>query len=152
MITVEDFEVFVRRSLTGVVGVIDRLDDIQINTPPASTGGSSPFGLVTHMLGACSWWVNHIVLGDAVDRDRDAEFTASGTTVELREAVVSWMAQLHEQLPRLASVTEVAGLPSTQVPLIGDWTVGACLLHVYEEVAQHLGHLEVTADLLLAET
>ena len=32
--------------------------------------------------------------------------------------------------------------------LDGEWTVGAALIHAYEELAQHLGHLEITADLV----
>ena len=57
---------------------------------------------------------------------------------------------LTDRRPVLAAATELTEIPKTQIPLAGEWTVGAALIHAYEELAQHLGHLEVTADLLLA--
>ena len=54
-------------------------------------------------------------------------------------------------VPLLDAATELTEIPQTQTPLAGEWTVGAALIHAYEELAQHLGHLEVTADLLLAD-
>ena len=61
------------------------------------------------------------------------------------------MALLEELRPEMAAATELAHTASTQTPLDGEWTVGAALIHAYEELAQHLGHLEMTADVLLAE-
>ena len=129
---------------------VDRLGDELVNEEPPLTGGSSPFALVTHILGACEWWVGHIVLGESSTRVRDDEFVASGTTAQLHTAVSAWLDTLSARKERLAATTGIAGTPTTQVPLEGEWTVGAALIHAYEELAQHLGHLEVTADLLLA--
>jgi hypothetical protein len=149
-ITIDDFEAFCRRSFHGVLRVVDRLGDTHINRRPEATGGSSPFALVTHMLGACEWWVGHLVVGDPSDRNRDAEFEASGTVADLHAAVDKWLDTLRERKPAIEAATELTGPAQTQVPLETEWTVGAALLHAYEELAQHLGHLEVTADLLLA--
>jgi hypothetical protein len=151
MITADDFEVFCRRSFTGVLRVVDRLGDDLINRRPAATGGNSPFGLVNHILGACEWWVGHVVLGVESDRVRDEEFFASGTVAELHARVDSWLATLTERKPALAAATVLRNPAETREPLVGEWTVGAALIHAYEELAQHLGHLEITADLLLAE-
>lgn len=148
-ITVDDFEVFCNRSFAGVMSVVDRLGNDLINERP-STGGSSPFALVTHILGACEWWVGHMVVGDISTRVRDDEFTASGTIADLEAAVAGWLDLLAQRKPAIALATELAGTPQTQQPLQGEWTVGAALIHAYEELAQHLGHLEITADLLLA--
>lgn len=150
-ITVDDFEVFCRRSFDGVRRVVDRLGDDLINERPRATAGNSPYALVTHIVGACEWWVGHIVLGDEIDRDRDGEFVASGTVAELHQAIAAWLDDLAERKPRLAATTELAGMPATEDPLDGEWTVGAALIHAYEELAQHLGHLEITADLLTAD-
>lgn len=148
-ITVDDFEVFCRRSFAGVLRVADRLGDDLINERPR-TGGSSPYALVTHILGACEWWVGHMVVGDVSTRVRDDEFTASGTVAELHAAIGEWLALLAERKPAIAAATELHDTPATQQPLEGEWTVGAALIHAYEELSQHLGHLEMTADLLLA--
>ena len=149
VITVEDFEVFCRRSFDGVLRVADRLGDDLINDRPHQTSGNSPFALVTHILGACEWWVGHIVLGQPSDRAREREFLATGTVADLHAAVNTWLEMLASRKPALAAATELAGIPETQTPLAGDWTVGAAMIHAYEELAQHLGHLEITAELLL---
>jgi len=149
-ITIDDFEVFCRRSFAGVLVVIDRLGDDLVNQRPVETAGSSPYALVTHIVGACEWWVGHMVVGDESNRVRDEEFTASGSVEELHALVTDWLALLHERKPAIAAATELADMPQTQTPLEGEWTVGAALIHAYEELAQHLGHLEITADLLLA--
>ena len=124
--------------------------DELINQHPPHTGGSTPYALVTHILGACEWWVGHMVAGDESHRVRGDEFTASGSVAELHAAVTDWLELLTVRRPALAAATELTEIPKTQTPLAGEWTVGAALIHGYEELAQHLGHLEVTADLLLA--
>jgi hypothetical protein len=151
MITIDDFEVFCRRSFAGVLNVVDRLGDDLINEHPRVVAGSSPYALVTHILGAVEFWVGHMVLGEDSTRVRDDEFIASGTTAELHRAVDAWLGRLAERKLRIADATELFEVPQTQTPLGGEWTVGAALIHAYEELAQHLGHLEVTADILLAE-
>ena len=151
MITIDDFEVFCRRSFAGVLSVVDRLGDDLINERPRVTAGSSPYALVTHILGAVEFWVGHMVLGEDSTRARDDEFIASGTTADLHRAVADWLDRLTERKPHIADATELFAVPQTQTPLKGEWTVGAGLIHAYEELAQHLGHLEVTADILLAD-
>ena len=149
-ITLADFEVFCRRSFAGVLAVADRLGDELINERPPLIGGNTPYELITHILGACEWWVGHMVVGDPSIRVRDDEFAAAGTVADLHVGVYEWLAALARRRSALAAATELAETPQTQTPLDGEWTVGAALIHAYEELAQHLGHLEVTADLLLA--
>ncbi len=91
-----------------------------------------------------------MVAGDESARVRDDEFIASGTVADLHLAVDTWLDLLTARRPALEAATELTEIPQTQTPLAGEWTVGAALIHAYEELAQHLGHLEVTADLLLA--
>ena len=150
-ITVDDFDVFCRRSFAGVLVVADRLGDGLINERPPLTNGTTPFALVTHILGACEWWVGHMVVGDVSDRVRDDEFIASGTVADLHSQVAAWLELLTVRKPAIVAATELAEVPQTQTPLAGEWTIGAALIHAYEELAQHLGHLEMTADLLLAD-
>ena len=82
-------------------------------------------------------------------RDRDAEFTATGQVAALaadtdrtRESLRDWVAR-----------TDPAAPPANPTSPRQDWyaaTCGGVLLHVYEELAQHRGQLEVTRDVLLA--
>ena len=86
-----------------------------------------------------------------VPRDRDAEFTATGTVAEALALVEATRARLHDDA-RAASPREQPANPATRNDgSTDDATQGDVLLHVYEELAQHLGQLEVTRDVLLAQ-
>lgn len=150
-ITVDDFLLFCDRTIDGYCDAVARLDDELINTVPPIPGANTPYRLVVHALGACDWWTSHIVLGHSSDRDRDAEFVATGTVADATDALAAASARLAALRPELETADTVHGSPSTTKPLGAEWTVGACLIHAYEELAQHLGHLEVTVDLLLAD-
>jgi hypothetical protein len=132
-----------------MTAAIGRLDDNIVNTAPDVAGANTPFGLVTHALGACGWWTGHLVCGHPSDRDRAAEFLASGSVSELLDAIATSKARLRELSQEIGAATSLAIEPRTQTPLGADWTVGAALVHAYEELAQHLGHLEITVDILL---
>ena len=150
-ITVDDFLLFCDRTIDGYREALERLDDDLINAVPPVPGANTPYRLVVHALGACDWWTSHIVLGHPSDRDRDAEFVATGTVTDATDALAVAWARLEALRPELETADTVHGNPSTTKPLGAEWTVGACLIHAYEELAQHLGHLEVTVDLLLAD-
>ncbi len=145
MISIEDFLLFADRTLDGWERVVGRLDDETINARPAE-GANSVFVLVTHMAGATRFWTEHIILGLDSDRDRDAEFIASGSVDEAIGVIRNTRSLLHELAPDLAKATVLANHPVTATPIAGEWTVGAAMVHVYEELAQHLGHAEVAAD------
>lgn len=151
MITLDDFEVFCRRSLAGALRTADDLGDGLINVAPAATGGNTPYALVTHLLGAASWWIDHVVLGEPSNRDRDGEFTASGSVADLHRETERWLTSLSARRAEIEATEKLAVEPALHTPLEGAWTVGAALMHIYEEIAQHLGHLEITADIISSE-
>ncbi len=151
-ISMTDLLVFSDRTIDGFVRAVERLDDSMINARPAALPqANTPFALVTHSFGAMDWWAGHIILGEPSDRDRDGEFTAAGTCAQALDACAAARARLHAWAPRIDATPTLAVPPQTQMPLAGEWTVGAALIHIYEELAQHLGHLEMTVDLLVAE-
>ena len=152
MIDVDDFVRFCRRTIDGTRSAVDRIGDSRINTQPDLTGGSTPFQLVTHAFSAAEWWCAHIVCGYPSDRVRSDEFAAHGSVADLHTHGDRLLARLVDLKPEMAAATELAFPARTQTPLEGEWTVGAALIHAYEELAQHLGHLEMTADVLVAET
>jgi hypothetical protein len=151
-ISITDFLVFSDRTIDGFEQAIARLDDSTISArPPQLPQANTPFALVTHSFGAMDWWAGHIILGEPSARDRDSEFTATGTCADAMAACAAARRRLHEWAPRMDAAPELAVMPQTQTPLAGEWTVGAALIHIYEELAQHLGHLEMTVDLLTAD-
>ncbi len=87
-------------------------------------------------------------------RDRDAEFRASGTVVELRERVGELKAKLLADIKQVQGEKPLASAPNSMYnPLRGtdsrDWTEGTALIHAYEELAQHHGQMELTRDVLM---
>jgi hypothetical protein len=147
MIPLDDLLLFCNRTLDGYERAVADLTDAQINELPPLADPNSSFQLVTHALGAGRWWLAHIICGHDVDRDRDGEFTAVGTTADALANIADFRKLLHELAPELAAATELSNKAATQEPLRAPWTVGAALIHAYEELAQHLGHLEVTTDI-----
>jgi hypothetical protein len=147
-ITVADFIVFSNRTVDGMRHSLDRLDDETVNALPPLPAPNSPYQLVTHALAACEWWTSHIICGHPTDRDRDGELVSAGTVEDLHARADEVVARLHDLRPELEAATELAHTARTSIPLGEEWTVGGALIHAYEELAQHLGHLEITVDLV----
>ena len=84
-------------------------------------------------------------------RDREAEFAATGVVSDLVERVRVAREQLAEDLAH----ADPAAPPRQTPPRFPDLVTnsqGAVLLHVYEELAQHHGQLEITRDVLRAQS
>lgn len=151
MITVDAYLTFCDDALDAYAGVVRSLGDPLVNaTVPGVEGSNSAFAVVSHVVGVMGRWARTVNRGIVVPRDRDAEFTATGTADEALALLELGRARLH--LDALAA--DPAAAPVNPPAGRGDEyaTQGEVLLHVYEELAQHLGQLEVTRDVLLAAT
>jgi hypothetical protein len=149
MISTEDYLFFVDRALDGMIDIVTDLDDDLANRRPDLPGANSPYVILTHCLGVMEYYPAEAVAGRAVDRDRDAEFRASGPVAEL----VSRARQVRARLAENIATLDAAAPPRR--PLRGRQdasrrTQGGALEHVYEELSQHLGQMEITRDLLRA--
>lgn len=115
---------------------------------PDVEDANSVFALVTHCCGVMEHWGGEVVAGRPVNRDRAAEFTATGTLAQLEELVAAqrrrWLDDLLRfepgEVPR-GPVEHCEGAPEVI-------TQGFVVLHVIEELFQHLGHVDLTVDLL----
>lgn len=142
---------FCDAALLGMRDLVLELGDDLANTRPDLPGANSPYAILNHCLGVVARWASTVNLGEVVPRDRDAEFTAIGSasglateTDRLRKSLRDWVARSHPHAP-----------PANPAPGRQDWyagTQGGVLFHVYEELAQHRGHLEVTRDILVAQS
>ncbi len=148
MISADDFALFCGRTIDGMARALDGLSDREVNRSPDVEGANSAYALVTHALAAAEWWTEYVVLGHPIERDRPSEFTATGAASDLIHRCDAAKARIAELAPQLGAAEELHGEAVTQIPLGADWTVGAALIHAYEELAQHLGHLEITVDLV----
>jgi hypothetical protein len=149
VISVDDYLWFVESALEDMAGLVRDLGDGLAQQRPDLPGANSPYAVLTHCLGVCEYWVGHVVAGRVIERDREAEFRASGPVADLLPRVERAREQLRRDLvdldpqapPRGQVRPRDAGLPYTR-------TQGGALLHVLEELAQHLGQLELTRDVL----
>ena len=149
-VTVADLLTFCNRTIAGHLRAVNRLGDDLLNSAPPRPDASTPFQLVTHAFAACEWWCAHIICGRPSDRERQGEFVATGSTADLQRAADRLRDLLADLGPELEAATALANPPvTTEMPLVGEWTTGAAMIHAYEELAQHLGHLEMTVDILL---
>jgi hypothetical protein len=150
-VDVDEYLGFVDRAFGGMLRIALELGDDRVNERAVLPGANSAFVLVTHCLGVCEYWVGALVAGRAVDRDRDAEFLATGTVADVRARVAAGRARLVDDLSayRPGAALTVAQDPRFLGPE-GELTQDGVLLHVLEELAQHHGQLEVLRDVLLA--
>lgn len=114
---------------------------------PAGASTNAVGALVVHCTEVCEFWFGHVVLGRPSDRDRDAEFVATPTLEELRARVAATTARVADDLAAMAAGR--GGQPSElRVFAIGDGSDEAVALYVLKELHQHLGHMELAADVL----
>lgn len=140
---------YVRWALTQMHGVVDRLDDTSVNQRPFPRTNSVA-ALVVHSAGVGEFWLGHVGLGRDSTRDRDGEFEATATVAELHARIDAAEAGIVADIEALdrgeASPTNAAGRQFLQD---GDESDASLAVHVIEELYQHVGHMQVTADALL---
>jgi Protein of unknown function (DUF664) len=135
-----------------MTGIVTRLGDDLANRRPALPGMNSPYAILRHCLGVMDFWGGEVVAGREVIRDRAAEFRSRGPVADLAAAARKALDQFHAD----AATAEFAGPPRGGAghhkhPGELEFTSqGHALLHVLEEVTQHLGQLELTRDMLHA--
>ncbi|WP_312294782.1 mycothiol transferase [Dermacoccus nishinomiyaensis] len=145
---------YVLAKFDAIVTIVRDMDDATANATLPVAGSNSPYALLTHCLGAMRRWSSTVNLRGTVPRDRDAEFTATGpvsTLVERaareRQAFIDDVAATDLDALPVAPPADRVDAPARSYQVTD---CRAVLLHVVEELAQHLGHLEITRDVLLA--
>ncbi|MGA2284724.1 MAG: DinB family protein [Dehalococcoidia bacterium] len=144
----------IRSLLTRVAEAVQGLSQSQLNWRPSIAGANSAYAIAAHTLGNARAWVLGIACGQQVERDRPAEFRASGGDAAVLAAEAKNLS--HEIESALASLSP-ADLERRLVPppdLFGEGepyeiSVREALLHVVEHAALHLGQLQLTHDLAL---
>ncbi len=142
---------YLDRALDQLAAVVTDLGEERVNARVDTPGANSAFVVVTHCMGVMRYWAHEVNLGMPVGRDRAAEFRAEGSAADLLDALARARTHLHEDVAACDPDAPPARVPDD---LDTDRHIcdsqGSVLIHVYEELAQHLGQLEVTRDVLLA--
>ncbi|WP_329045950.1 DinB family protein [Amycolatopsis sp. NBC_01488] len=145
----EDYLWFTGRALDGMAAILAELGDDRANRRPPLPAANTPYAIVTHCLGVLEFWVGSLVAGRTVVRDRAAEFTASGPVGALVERVAAAKERLRADLAVADPAAPLrAPVPVKYADTPAGRSQGGALQHVYEELAQHHGQLELTRDLL----
>jgi uncharacterized damage-inducible protein DinB len=136
--------------------VLDQLKDLsdeELNRPLTLPETNTLFALATHLVGAGEFWVLVIAGGRIIPRDRLAEFHSSGSLADLTARYDSWITGVHEVLNALAPERMEERIDVNHyrsAPLAAPWEVSVreALFHAIEHTALHLGHIQLTRQLL----
>ena len=151
-ISTDDYLWFVDQALDDMVRIVTELGD-DANRRPDLPDANSPFAILTHCLGVLEFWPAYMVVDRPFERDRDAEFRATGSVADLAERTRVARRQLAEDL----SHAELSAAPrhdpvypeDVGTPLASSQS--GLMIHVLRELTQHLGQMEITRDVLLAD-
>jgi hypothetical protein len=139
---------YVGHAFGQMLAAADRLGDDGVNVRPHGPTTNSVAALVAHCCGVTEWWLGHVALGEPSDRDRDAEFHREATVAELHELVSATLTRVGDHLARIEAGDGLPGHPlRAELPGDGESDTSV-ILHVLEELYQHLGHIQLTVDAL----
>jgi hypothetical protein len=133
-----------------IVTTLEGVDDAALNRSLDLPEANSMFAIATHTLQSGRWWVLQHAGGQPIERDRAGEFVASGTGEELRRGFEGWVAELHGVLDSMpdGEMTRVTDGPWFRAEPARRVSVRDCILHAIEHTAIHLGHLQITRQVV----
>jgi len=144
-----------KRLLDRLCATIEGLEEAQLNWRPPAPEANSIYVIATHLLGNAEAWVLGIACGQPIQRDRPAEFRATGPSAA---RLVTRARQLARRIDEALAALPAGVLDEARQPPQSLWgagtaepvTVREALMHVIEHACTHLGHIDVTRDLALA--
>jgi uncharacterized damage-inducible protein DinB len=146
-----DYLWFVDLVLGDMNVIVEDLGDELVNRRPPFRDANSAYAILNHCLGVMEYWGGATIAERPIQRDRAAEFAASGDVAGLLRRSDQARRRLREDLVGLvAEDTPVNVRGKRDHPVPYTETKGAVLLHVLKELSQHLGQMELTRDALVA--
>jgi uncharacterized damage-inducible protein DinB len=138
---------YIARSIDRIIACLDGLSEDELNWRPIETANSL-YVLATHILGSTEENIVGLLCGQQVQRQREAEFAASGASVEpIRSRWSELRGRIEQCLEHLPPGELDRKRPH---PRRGQLTGREVLIVVARHAAEHMGHAELTRDLLLA--
>jgi uncharacterized damage-inducible protein DinB len=137
------------QALEQISGVPD--DDLNEWRPALGLEDINTFyALMTHILGSTEYWILHAAGGQPSERNRPAEFRATGTRTALIERADQLVEETRAYLetltePDLERVFERGGNDPLR------WTAADCITHAVEHTGVHVGHLQIQRQIWNAE-
>ena len=137
---------FISRSIDRIIACLDGMSEDDLNWRPIKTANSL-FVLATHLLGTTEENVLGVLCGQPVQRQREAEFAAVGTSADTVRSKWSDLRSRVEEA--LGHLTPEELDRKREHPRRGQLTGREVLIVVARHAAEHMGHAELTRDLLL---
>lgn len=130
-----------------------------VHTRPTAAGSPWPSNtaaaIVHHLCGVLSSWGAACLGGEQITRDRGAEFVFAGPVGPELDRLESLVDRLPGWIAAARSRSELMEPTGTAFDVHrarrnGTLTIDWVLAHILHDVAAHVGHLELTRDVLLA--
>ncbi|MFJ6095716.1 mycothiol transferase [Williamsia muralis] len=133
-------------NLAGLGTVADQIGDELINVVPPLPQANSGYGILYHCTQVVLFWAGTVIGGERIPRDRATEFTATGSVADLHTALDDVAARLPAWVEVAATdgVRDRTAAGSRAATATPEYLLG----HLVRELAQHLGQLEITRDVL----
>ncbi len=141
--------------LEALADAIEGLDEAQLNWRPPAPDMNSIYVIATHILGNAEAWVLGIACGQPIKRDRPAEFRAAGANAG---PLVARARELARRIDDALAALPVSALDEGREPPAALRGVGPpqpltarqAVMIAIEHAARHLGQIDITRDLALA--
>jgi len=136
---------YIRRSVDRILSCLDGLDEADFNWRPLENANSL-YVLAVHMIANVEANILGVLCFQNIVRHRDEEFKARGSSVE--PVLQRWrdvQERISSHLAKLSSIDLDRGY---EHPRRGKITGRDLLITIARHAAEHVGHAELTRDLL----
>lgn len=149
MTTTDIFASSIISSVERIIACMDGLNAEQMNWKPTAQDTNSLYILAVHTMANVEQATLGVLGGETIHRERDAEFVATGDSADWIEQ--RWSALKPKVEQTLANVAPEALDKEHEHPRRGPMSGYQVLLATATHAAEHVGHAEVTRDLLKAQ-
>ncbi len=150
------YEYQLRNVVNDLLATLEGIPDDAFNTwkPVAAVEGGHAMNtfaaLAIHAVSAGEFMTLHAVGGQPSQRNREAEFEASGSLAEVTARYERWLDDVHRLMAGFTDADLDRGSFSERYTERG-WKSAEILLHALDHTALHAGHLQVQRQLWEAE-
>jgi hypothetical protein len=138
---------YLRHAFRQMLDVADRVGEPRINERPLGDDTNAIAALIIHCCEVAEFWMGHVALARTSTRQREDEFSRTATLAELHVLVDETLVRIELDVELLES-GQGRDEGGRQFLQDGDTSDASVVLHVLEEIYQHLGHMELAADAL----
>ncbi len=150
------YEYQLRNVVNDLFATLEGIPDDEFNTwkPAAARGDGHEMNtfaaLAIHAVSAGEFMILHAVGGQPSERNREAEFEATGSLADIVARYEQWLDGVHQVMEGFSDADLGHESFSDRYRERG-WKAAAILLHALDHTALHVGHLQVQRQLWEAE-